>query len=205
MKYKLILLICALSLIFSGCSASSKKPEKDTPALSAYLDILKAAPAIAGEHAELSDAGFGYEENQAMFGNHLDCFAILDINSDGTPELIAQSIVNSRWAPVSVYTFADGKAVLLNDPLDPQAHGTFEQCSTAGGAYITYVCTERHIHSVWRGTTPMGDAAEENYAYVLSGTELTLTDCSAGEGENTVYLSDIAAANTAENLALIGQ
>lgn len=181
--------------------SGTDEPEKslEEKALFAYQEILKAAPAIEGEYAELEDASVGYEENQALFGNHYELFALCDINQDDIPELIAQSTVNFRWTPISVYTYADGEAVLLKDPLDTAAHGTFEQNSSANGAYITYICEDSHIHSVWRGDTPIGEA-EENYAYALEGTTLTEAHCTAGEGDNTIYFYDIAMANTAENV-----
>lgn len=183
--------------------AGESKDELKVKALLAYQEILKAAPAIEGEHEELEDAAFDYDQNLQMFGNHYDAFAILDINQDGIPELIALSTVNFRWTPVSVYTYADGNAVLLKDPADGGAHGTFEQSSTANGTYTTYICGENHIHSVWRGTNPMGDAEEENHAYVVEGTTLTATDCSVGENGNTIYFSDIAKENVAENVDAI--
>lgn len=180
--------------------ADASEMDAEDPALSAYRDLLTAAPAIDGEHEELMDAAFGYEENQEMFGAHYDCFALWDINKDGTPELLAQSVVNFRWASLSIFTYADGQTVLLTDPANAEAHGTFEQQSTANGAYLTYFCDENHIHSVWRGTTPMGDEAEEDSAYTLEGTVLAAAECSVGESENTVYFSDIAVTNTTENV-----
>ena len=211
MSKKNRILTVLLAAAFSGCASS--QPQEPSPsengsavsgtaaedALSAYRDILQAAPAVTGEHDEFADAAFDYEANHQMFGDHLDSFAIEDINNDGIPELIAQSVVNFRWAPVYVYTFDDGKAMLLKDPADTEAHGTFEQRSTANGAYVTYICKDRHIHSVWRGTDPTGAAAEENNAYVLDGTTLTATACYVAESEDTLYFSDIAKANTQEN------
>ena len=208
MKIKYILLACCLLLaaVLCGCGIDpAVEPDTDAlaDALSAYQEILKAAPAIEGEHEELMDASFDYEQNFEMFGKHYDTFAISDINRDGIPELIALTTVNFRWAPISVYTYADGSAVLLKDPLDEGADGTFRQQSTANGAYVTYICEDNHIHSVWRGTDPAGNAAEENHAYILDGTNLVATDCTVGESENTVYFSDIAMANTAENVDAI--
>lgn len=229
MKLKTVLLICSLllAMVLVGCgkdkpSAPSEPvaptqqiPEKEVipetaptesetvepektaaeKALSAYQEILKTAPAVEGEHPELGDASFGYEENQALFGNHYDMFALCDINQDDIPELIVLSTVNFRWTQVSVYTYADGEAVML----EMTAHCTLDQNSAASGAYITYICEENHIHSVWRGNTPIGEV-EENSAYTLDGTSLTAVDCTVGENENTVYFYDIAKANTAENV-----
>jgi len=172
-------------------------------AIAEYKQILKAAPAIEGEHEELQDAGFGYEENQAMFGNHYDCFAIEDIDKDGTPELIASSIVNFSWAPISIYTYHGGKVVLLKDPANVDAHGTFEQSSTANGSYVTYICGEDHIHSVWRGTNPMGEPEEENSAYIVNGTELTPIDCTSDAEHLYVYFNNIAKSNVAANVDAI--
>lgn len=208
MKFKCFLLACCLLLaaVLCGCAtAPAVEPDEDVSAdaLSAYQEILRSAPAIEGEHEELMDASFDYEQSLEMFGKHYDTFAIADINQDGIPELIALTTVNFRWAPISVYTYADGSAVLLKDPLDEGAHDTFQQQSTANGAYITYICEDNHIHSVWRGTDPAGNAAEENHAYILDGTNLVATDCTVGESENTVYFSDIAMANTAENVDAI--
>lgn len=197
MKFKYSLLVCVLLLAAVLCACGTTPPADN--ALSAYQEILKSAPVIEGEEDALMDASFDYEQNLAKFGEHYDSFAITDINQDGTPELIALSMINFRWNTVSVYTYADGHAVLLKDPMNAESHGTFDQQSTANGAYITYICEENHIHSVWRGTDPAGEAVEENSAYALGGTTLTLTDCTVGESGNTVYFNDIAVANTAEN------
>lgn len=216
MKLKTVLPVWGIILaaLFSGCGLSASNENisgtanepvlcnnEKAAALSAYREILVSAPAIEGEHEELSDASFNYEQNAAKFGSHYDLFSLYDINQDGIPELITGSTVNFRWMPVSVFTCADGAAILLKDPADPNAHGTFEQMSTANGAYITYICEENHIHNVWRGTTPLGEAAEENRAFSLEGTVLTPVDCSVGENEHTVYFYDIAQANTEENIA----
>lgn len=227
MKLKTVLTVCGLLLaaVLGGCSvapatgaaeetqqtadkevsqaesgANEAKEAVKKKALAAYREILEAAPALEGEHTELADASFDYDQNLELFGAHYELFALSDLNQDGIPELIALSTVNFRWTPVSVYTYADGKAALLKDPSDPGAHGTFEQRSTANGAYITYICGENHIHSVWRGTGPTGEAEEENRAYALEGTTLTAIDCTAGESESTIYFGDIAKANTADSL-----
>lgn len=179
---------------------NESREELQEKALLAYQEILKAAPAIEGEHEELVDAAFDYDENLRLFGNHYELFALYDINQDEIPELIALSTVNFRWTPIFVYTYANGEAILIRNQFDAQTCGTFEQRSTANGAYITYICEVNHIHSVWRGTNPMGEDEEENHAYVLNGATLTEIDCSIGETENTIYFDDIAKANTAENV-----
>lgn len=213
-KFKAILLICILIsasvLIGCGKTTSNEPAEKKQEtiadkAITAYQEILKAAPALEGEHPELTDASYSYDQNLAQFGNHIDLFALCDINKDEVPELITLSTVNFRWTPVSIYTYVDGDAILLENPLEMGAHGTFEQCSTANGAYITYICEENHIHNVWRGETPFGDTVEDNYAYSLDGGTLTLTECSVGENENTIYFYDIAKNNTAENVYALMQ
>lgn len=197
---KIILLICIFLLtVFLGGCGNAPSDDANEKALLAYQEILKEAPAIEGEHAKLDDASFDYDQNIELFGKHYDQFAIYDINKDEIPELIAQSIVNFRWTPISVYTYVDGEAILLQDPLDTQAHGTFEQRSTANGAYMLYICEDNHIHSVWRGINPLGEEVEENNAYALEGANLTVIDCAGKEGENTIYFYDIAKANTEEN------
>lgn len=216
MKGKYVLLACAASfaLLFSSCGISpSAESTQDTPAgneadepkqdelanaLSVYRELLQAAPAVEGWHEEFSDASFDYDENLKQFGEHYDAFTLFDIDRDGVPELLALTTVNFRWTPLSVFTCADGEAVLLKDPLDAAAHGTFEQRSTANGAYYTYICEENHLHNVWRGTNPMGEEEEENRAYELKGTVLSAVDCTLGENENTVSFSDVAEMNTAE-------
>ena len=204
----LMISVLLLTAALVGCSSSPSAAPADDPqteALSAYRSILEAAPALEGEHEELADASFGYEQNLKKFGEHYDQFALSDLNQDDVPELIALTVVNFRWTPVSVYTYADGEAVLLKNPLDAQSPVTFEQNSSANGTYAIYLCEENHIHSVWQGTNPIGEAVEENYAYALEGTTLVLKDCPAGENENTVYFSDIAKANFAENRDAIMQ
>lgn len=203
MKLKNILLFFILATLLGGCGKAAT--DERQKALIAYQEILKAAPAIEGEHIELEDASFGYDQNIEQFGNHYDVFALWDINQDEIPELIALSVVNFRWTPTSVYTFVDGKAILLKDQMDLEAHGTFEQRSTANGGYITYICEDNHIHSVWRGTNPMGEAEEENYAYVIEGTNLITVNCGIGESENSIYFYDIAKANTSENVDVMIQ
>lgn len=169
-------------------------------ALKAYQEILKAAPDLEGEHEELYDASFGSEENQELFGNHYDMFMLADINQDEIPELIALSIVNFRWTQMFVYTYADGEAVLLRDQAYPDALCSFDQMSTANGSCFAYICGEHHIHNVWRGANPMGEAEEENHAYAIAGTALTELDCPVGEDGNTIYFYDAAIGNTAENV-----
>ena len=203
LKKSLILLSCALFLTgtLAGCGAApavSPQPDPQADALAAYQKILEAAPALEGEHEELTDASFGYEQNLQKFGEHYDQFALTDLNQDGIPELITMTVVNFRWTPISVYTYTDGKAVLLKDALDAQSRVTFEQNSSANGAYEIYFCEENHIHSVWRGATPIGEL-EEDQAYALEGLTLIVKDCPIGKSGNAVTFSDIAKANSAEN------
>ena len=198
---KLKIVLYAFVLLFSavlvGCSAPVQvESSSENEALQAYQGILKEAPAIDVDHEELEDASFDYDQNIEMFGNHYEQFAVVDINQDEIPELIALTVVNLRWTPVSVFTCVDGKAVLLKDPLDMEAHGTFEQMSTANGAYTTYICRDNHIHSVWSGITPVGET-EENYAYVLEDGKLSVVDCTT---EDITYFTAIAKENSLENV-----
>lgn len=197
-KYMLLALLIAMTGILGGCGKTQPKDPAEQALLS-YKEILKAAPAIEGTHDELQDASFDDVQNREMFGEHYDQFAIVDLNQDGIPELIASTVINFRWVPISVFTFADGEAVLLKNPTGEAVNGTFEQMSVANGAYDTYLCAENHIHSVWRGMTPIGPM-EENYAYALEGTALVAVDCDATEGG---YFYDIAKINTAENAEAI--
>lgn len=189
-------IFCTMILLaLVGCSKVDSDKDANSQALIAYREILEASPAITGDHEELMDASFGYEENKEKFGNHYDLYALIDINQDEIPELITLSIINFRWTPIAVYSYADNGAILLKDPLDTAAHGTFEQNSTANGAYSLYICEDNHIHNVWSGTTPMGDAVEEDNAYVLEGTKLNLTSCEKGANGNVIYFYDIAIDN----------
>ena len=206
-KNRCILLLCGLCLAAAlvGCGQSpAPVSDPQTEALSAYRSILEAAPALEGEREELSDASFGYEQNLRTFGEHYDLFTLSDLDQNGVPELIVLTIVNFRWTPVSVYTYADAAAVLLHDPLDAQSPVTFRQNSSANGAYTVYFCADGHIHSLWRGVTPIGEM-EENHAYALEGTALVEKDCSLGEKESSVSFFDIAKPNSAENRAALTQ
>lgn len=206
---KYIILICTLSFttFLGGCSKAPSNEQSDNDlkakALSAYQEILLAAPAIDGEQEELMDASFGYDENYEMFGNHYEIFAIQDINQDGIPELLALTEINFRWTPISIYTYADGNAVLLKEYPNAENHGTFEQCSTANGSYSTYICEDNHIHNVWHGTNPMGELVDDGCAYILDGTTLKLTDCTVGYSDKTIDFYDIAKANVIENVNAI--
>lgn len=201
---KEILGLCGWALAavlgLSGTALSAEAPasvqdKTVEEALAAYQEILNAAPGIEGIEEQLEDLTFDYEQSMELYGEHYDLYAILDINEDGIPELLAQTNINFKWAPLSVFTYVDGAVVLLKDPLNPEAHGTFEQMSTANGIYRTYVCEEKHIHNVWSGTNPLNEAVEENNAYILEGTTLTLTDCAVPESENTIYFLDAAEKN----------
>lgn len=186
----------------TGATEQTEATEAMTPAeeaLLCYQEMLAAAPAIEGQPEQLNDASFGDEQNREMFGKHYDEFALVDLNGDGIPELIASTVINFRWVPVSVFTYVDGQAVLLTDPLEGSVNGTFEQNSSANGSYVTFLCGQNHIHILWSGDTPMGQM-EENHAYVLEGTTLTAVDCEATEGTS---LSDIAKPNTPENASAL--
>ena len=206
-KNRFLLLVSALLLagVLAGCGQAAAPAPTAAPvndpradALTAYREILEAAPALEGEHGELMDASFNYEQNREKFGNHYDLFALSDLNQDGVPELIAQTVVNFRWTPVFVYTYSDGSTILLKTSPEIPGIGTFEQNSSANGAYTLYFCEENHIHSQWRGETPEGEMVEEE-ACALEGTNLVLKACTVGENEKTVYFSDIAKENSAEN------
>lgn len=213
-RTQIAILLCVFSLltVLCACGSSSAEAPSETPeaesetppsdtenALNAYRDILSAAPAVEGSPDEWADASFGYEQNREAFGDHYELFALADLSRDGVPELIAQRTVNFRWTSLSVFTYANGEAVWLKNPSDTNGHATFEQNSAANGAYVTYFCENGHIHSVWRGADPFGNALEENHAYAQDGTALIEVECSIGEGENTVDFYDIAMANTPEN------
>lgn len=206
-KHIILVLIFSLVCILCGCgknqpteSQPSTEPQNPTEqAILCYQEILNAAPAIEGKHTELEDASFDYEQNFELFGDHFDQFALIDLNGDNIPELLASSVINFRWVPVSVFTYADGNAVLLDDPTGEATHGTFEQCSTAGGNYTTFICEDNHIHSMWSGDTPIG-WVEENYAYIMEGTNLAAVDCQLSEG---TFFADIAESNTPQNIAAI--
>lgn len=179
--------------------ASAQEETLKEKALREYREILKAAPAIEGEHEELFDVSFDCEQNRELFGDHYELFALNDINQDGIPELIALSMVNFRWTQIYVYTYANGQAVLLKDQSYPEAQCTFDQNSTANGAYIIYFCEKNHIHSVWRGTTPIGEV-EENSAYALEGTCWNAVECTIEESENSINFYVVAMENTIENV-----
>lgn len=204
-KYLLPVCILCVAAVLSGCTGKKTEEEHGilpeaapSQALSAYQEILKAAPAIEGQHEELFDASFGPEQNRELFGDHYDSYSVYDVDRDGVQELIASSVVNFRWTTVSVFRLEDGKAVLLKAAGNENGNGSFEQNSAANGAYTTYICGNNHIHSLWRGMTPVGEA-EENHAYALNGGTLTEVACPSGEGEAAVRYPDIAKANTAEN------
>lgn len=233
MRIKYALLICGLSLVtvLGGCGSSAAddkngsenepsevivldddevlvsddetQDESSNEALKAYYEILSSMPAIEGEHDEIDNAAFGYEENHAMFGDHLDAFLVYDINKDGVPELIASSTVNFRWEPIYVYAYVDGQAVLLKDPVQPDSHGTFEQNASANGGYLTYFCDNNHIHSFWGGNV-MDEQMVEDNAYELNGTELILTTCDI-DREGVFFNYDTMKPNTEEYISYMAQ
>lgn len=194
---KVALVTAMAAVMLSGCGAKEEQHpsliEEETP-VTAYQQILALSPAIEGENVGLNDLTFGYEESIEKYGSHFDYFAVKDINNDGTPELVAMSCVNSAWTPVAILTFKDG-AVLLEDPLAPDKNFTFQQMSTAGGAYKLYICKDGHIHSVWSGETPVG-FQEENHAYAMNGTTLEVVECNS---DVDVDFADLYVPNTADN------
>lgn len=160
-------------------------------AMKAYKELLVSAPGIDNHQDVLMDAAFGKDENYEIFGEHLDTFGIYDINEDGMPELIAERLINFRWIEVYVYSFVDGEMVLC---------GMIDECSVANGSYYTYICEENHIHSVWSGTNPLGDAETEDTAYALEIANLTIVDCNVNESENATFLYDFMVNNDEEGL-----
>lgn len=183
-------------------SASNEVAISDV--ISAYQEILNAAPAIDLESEELYDASMGYDENQEAFGDHYDSFVLADLNQDGVPELITKTVVNFRSTVVSVYTYVDGEAVLVANPMVEDASWTLDQNSSANGSYTMYVCENFHLHNVWRGTDPMGEAVEENTAYSLDGKALSVCNCVVYESEQTNYIENDLVLNVAENVDAMG-
>lgn len=194
---KVALVTALAGVMLSGCGAKEQQHSsiiEEETAATAYQTILALSPAIQGENVGLNDLTFGYEDSVAKYGTHFDYFAVEDINKDGTPELIAMSVVNSAWTPVAVITYNDG-AVLLENPLDPNKDITFQQMSTAGGSYKLYTCKDGHIHSVWSGETPVG-FMEENNAFAINGTTLEKVECNS---DVAVNFADVFVQNTEEN------
>lgn len=214
MKAKLTLLVCmlVLALLMCGCAGNtdtlttptnSNEPPKNElalEALEAYSEILDASPAIDGEPDEFSDLTFDYEQSIERFGPHIEEFALVGLRSNGVPELFTQTIVNSKWVPVCIYTYVDGKAVFVKNPQDSESRCTFEQRSTANGTCYIYFCEDKHIHNVWRGTAPDDIEVTEDHAYVLDGTTLTEVQCDYEEDEDTLYLHHLFADNTYKNM-----
>lgn len=166
----------------------------ETPAQKAmmqYAEFLEAYPAADKDTETLDDLTFGYEDDLAEFGKHYDYFTILDLDQDSIPELIAFTVINNKWVPVSAFQYQESAndPKLLKDPLAPDSHATFECMSTAGGAYNVYICKENHLHCNWGGDTPIG-FQEENHAYVLSQDGLTAVDCALSS--HTGDASDVA-------------
>ncbi len=221
MKQRNLLVICVLSLaimlvacgkpgnnqggLITPTSVPTAKPteteksEKEK-ALAAYDELLKDAPAISGDLDELFDISMDYEQNLVKFGEHYDNYAYYDINQDGIPELIATTTINHKWAIVYVFTYANGKVVLLDDPTDTGAQGTFDQNATVNGAYSLYFCDGKHIHNVWKGETPIGEV-EENHACALEGTKLKEAECTITGSDKIVSFFDIAKPNEYKSAA----
>lgn len=220
--YKSIVFCMVAGMLAAICAGCGKKPEKSEPmqpivqpttqttqatqpaltpaekAMAMYKELLETYPTILPDNIEtLDDRTLGYDENLSQFGMHYDFFSIADLDLDGVPELIASTVINTAWAPVSVFEYNEfeNQLYLLKDPLDPQSHATFEQMSTAGGTYNLYVCKNGHLHSNWGGDTPVG-YQEDDYAYVLTDDGLVVVDCAyggfRGNAENiTAALSNI--------------
>lgn len=174
-------------------------------AMAMYEELLKTYPTIVDDNSEdLNDLSFGYEDNLAKFGMHYDVFGVIDLNQDGVPELVASTIVNTAWIPISVFEYdeAGNRLCLLKDPLDPESHATFEQMFTAGGGYSLYICRNGHLHDNWGGDTPLG-FQEENHAYVLNEEGLAAVDCAISNytgnaSDIAVYFRDILRINDEE-------
>lgn len=194
-------------IILAGCEKSDEKSKETSGALNnteesiedkaiaSYEELLKDAKAIDIMSDLLYDASMDYEQNLSIFGKHYDTYAFYDINQDEVPEMIATSMINNRWTQVYVYTYKDGKAVLLSDETNSMTHCTFDQNATANGSYSIAFCGEKHIHSIWRGTNPIGEEVEENFAYTLEGTTLKSVECEMKDSDSVVYYSNISKVN----------
>lgn len=143
-RSKLLLRICGLlfclGIVFcmNAEAASSRTVQK------AYGEFLKKHKAISISDHDFYNAG--YTPSNKSF---IKSFALYDIDKDKIPELITTSCLNFRWSIVRIYRYKNGKVTFYK--FRDRKKAEWNNCATANGAYVWYICNRRHIHNTWSG------------------------------------------------------
>ena len=98
------------------------------------------------------DGEEAYSRVAGQYGSKMEVhyFSILDLNRDGTDDLLTYEIVNMRYEKIRAYTLDDKDNVVPFQFEDGQ-EALFDNNHQANGAYGFYVCSEGHIHNCYSG------------------------------------------------------
>lgn len=98
------------------------------------------------------DGEEAYSRVAGQYGSKMEVhyFSILDLNQDGTDDLLTYEIVNMRYEKIRAYTLDDKDNVVPFQFEDGQ-EVLFDNNHQANGAYGFYVCSEGHIHNCYSG------------------------------------------------------
>ena len=124
-------------------SASSTGKDYTGKEYTAYLAFLEQYEGN-GEEAYSRVAGQYGDRTEVHY------FSILDLNRDGTDDLLTYEIVNMRYEKIRAYTVDDKDNVVPFQFEDGQ-EALFDNNHQANGAYGFYVCSEGHIHNCYSG------------------------------------------------------
>ena len=151
MKRTLLLTLLFLLLIPGTQAMAASKKKKAMKAYSKYLAKHVADPSY---EKYFYDASFSPANK-----DYVSSFFLYDINKDNVPELFAFTSVNFRWFNVRIFTYKSGKVTPYK--IKGVGDAVLTDRATANGSYNFYICSRKHIHNMWGGSTPMGYASYE--------------------------------------------
>lgn len=161
-KRTLLLALLFLLLIPGTQALAASKKMKAMKAYSKYLAAHVADPSYEKYY---DDASYSPENM-----DYVSSFFLYDINKDKVPELFAFTTVNFRWFNVRIFTYNNGNVKLYK--IKGVGDAEFTDRATANGSYSFYICSKKHIHNMWGGSTPMGYDASYETVYKPSKGKL---------------------------------
>ena len=159
MKRCLLLSVLLLMMLPGRQAMAASQKSKAMKAYSKYL--AKHLPDPSYERW-FYDASFNPSNK-----DYASSFFLYDINKDKVPELFTYTIVNFRWFNVRIFTYKSGKVKPYK--IKGAGKAEFIDRATAIGIYSFFICSKRHIHNMWSGSTPIGEGSYEKVYVSASG------------------------------------